>query len=251
MAWSNESSWKFPPPPEVKSWLHLWFEVTQNWIKTFHLAEIWTELLLFGQSQFSLLEFTQIFPIYGNILGNFKIYGKNPNFSNFWKRTFQPKLNEVVRNCSNFIKVVKMYPNVLKWFWFHPNLNKTLVTEPDISERTKILRVLFYIAHLWTRCLKLPTIEWSCCKLAKFGLTDGLVDCAVFGKQTSFDDPLPWMPGAEAPFAHATASTRMQIFNACFPFPLPHARFLNYYFYSTETNSNNKHIWTVYLWELI
>jgi len=39
------------------------FEVTQNWMM-FHLAQIWIELLPFGQNWFSLLEFTQIFPIY-------------------------------------------------------------------------------------------------------------------------------------------------------------------------------------------
>jgi len=39
-----------------------------------------------------------------------------------------------------------------------PNLNKTLIIHPDISERTKVLRELFYKAHLWTRLLlKLPT----------------------------------------------------------------------------------------------
>ena len=58
---------------------HLWtrlFEVTQNWIKMFHLAWIRMELLLFGQSWFSLLEFIQIFPIYGNIL----------NFTQIWMK---------------------------------------------------------------------------------------------------------------------------------------------------------------------
>jgi len=52
------------------------FEVTQNWIKMFHLAWIRMELLLFGQSWFSLLEFIQIFPIYGNIL----------NFTQIWMK---------------------------------------------------------------------------------------------------------------------------------------------------------------------
>jgi len=36
-------------------------------MKMFHLALIWMVLLPFGQSWFSVLEFTQIFPIYGNI----------------------------------------------------------------------------------------------------------------------------------------------------------------------------------------
>jgi len=43
------------------------FGVIQYWIKIFHLVGIWMEQLLFGQSWFSLLEFTRIFPIYGNI----------------------------------------------------------------------------------------------------------------------------------------------------------------------------------------
>jgi len=30
-------------------------------------------------------------------------------------------------------------------------LSKTLVIQPDISKRTKMLMELFYIAHLWTR----------------------------------------------------------------------------------------------------
>jgi len=30
-------------------------------------------------------------------------------------------------------------------------LNKTFIIHPDISERTKILMELFYMAHLWTR----------------------------------------------------------------------------------------------------
>ena len=33
----------------------------------FHLAQIWMELWPLDQSWFSLLEFTQIFPIHGNI----------------------------------------------------------------------------------------------------------------------------------------------------------------------------------------
>ena len=42
----------------------------------FHFAQIWMELLLFGQSWFSLLEFTQIFPTYGNIF----------NFTQIWMK---------------------------------------------------------------------------------------------------------------------------------------------------------------------
>jgi len=68
----------------------------------FHSTQIWIELLLFGQSWFSQLEFTQISPIYGNIFEK----PKKPIF------------------------------------------------EQD--------------------CLKLPTIEWNCCKLATFYLTDWL-----------------------------------------------------------------------------
>ena len=45
----------------------------------FHLARIWMELLLFGQSWFSLLEFTQIFQISGNIF----------NFTQIWMKQFQ------------------------------------------------------------------------------------------------------------------------------------------------------------------
>ena len=40
------------------------------------LVQIWMELSLFGQSWFSLLEFTQIFPIYGNIF----------NFTQIWMK---------------------------------------------------------------------------------------------------------------------------------------------------------------------
>jgi len=34
---------------------------------------------------------------------------------------------------------------------FYPNLKKTLIIQPDISKRTKILMEYFYTAHLWTR----------------------------------------------------------------------------------------------------
>jgi len=39
------------------------------------------ELLLFGQSWFSLLEFTQIFPIYGNIFDFTQIWMKLSQFA--------------------------------------------------------------------------------------------------------------------------------------------------------------------------
>jgi len=58
-----------------QKWIKL-FEVTQNWIKMFPLARISMELLLLGQSWFSLLEFTQIFPIYGNIFNFTQIWTK-------------------------------------------------------------------------------------------------------------------------------------------------------------------------------
>jgi len=58
----------------------------------FHLAQICMELLLFGQRWFSLLEFIQIFQIYGNIF----------NFTQIWMG---------VSICSNFIKVIKTYLN--------------------------------------------------------------------------------------------------------------------------------------------
>jgi len=45
-------------------------------MKMFHLARIWMELFLFGQSWFSLLEFTQIFPTDGNIF----------NFTQIWMK---------------------------------------------------------------------------------------------------------------------------------------------------------------------
>jgi len=39
------------------------------------------EVLLFGQSRFSLLEFTQIFPIYGNIFNFTQIWMKLSQFA--------------------------------------------------------------------------------------------------------------------------------------------------------------------------
>jgi len=48
-------------------------------MKMFHLAQIWMELLPFGQSLISLLDFTQIFPIYGNISNFSQIWISCPN----------------------------------------------------------------------------------------------------------------------------------------------------------------------------
>jgi len=45
-------------------------------MKMFHFVRIWMELLLFDQSWFSLLEFTQIFPIDGNIFSITQIWMK-------------------------------------------------------------------------------------------------------------------------------------------------------------------------------
>jgi len=70
-----------------------WLYIIQIGMKLFHLARSWMELLLFGQSLFTLLEFTQIFPIYGNIF----------NFTQIWM-----KLSQFAQN---FIKIVKIYPN--------------------------------------------------------------------------------------------------------------------------------------------
>jgi len=47
----------------------------------FHLAQIWMELMLFGQSWFSLLEFIQISPIYGNIFNFTHIWIKHSQFA--------------------------------------------------------------------------------------------------------------------------------------------------------------------------
>jgi len=50
-------------------------------MKMFHLPQIWMELLPFGQSWFNLLEFTQIFPIYGNISNSTQIWIKLSQFA--------------------------------------------------------------------------------------------------------------------------------------------------------------------------
>ena len=168
------------------------------------------ELFLLVQSWFSLLECTQIFPIYGNIF----------NFTQIWMKL------------SQFAQISLRLLKLPKWFWSYPNLNKTLhrrsqwaakgvmphpkfseniiilcferhfskqngvirlksnilappnfwagyatetlIIHPEISKRTKILMELFYIACLSTRPFEVVHIEWSCCKLAKFDLTDGL-----------------------------------------------------------------------------
>jgi len=70
----NEAVWRSPKLKKL-------FEVTENWIKMFHLARIWMELLLFGQSGFFLLEFTQVFPIYGNIFYFTQIWMKFSQFA--------------------------------------------------------------------------------------------------------------------------------------------------------------------------
>ena len=71
--WSSLKLKKLFEVPQ--KWIKL-FEITQNLIKMFHLARILMELLLFGPSWFSLLEFTQVFPIYGNIF----------NFTQIWMK---------------------------------------------------------------------------------------------------------------------------------------------------------------------
>jgi len=62
-------------------------------MKMFHFAQILMELLPFGQSWFSLLEFTQI-------------------CSNLWKHfQLHPNLNEAFLYCLNFMQLSKIYPN--------------------------------------------------------------------------------------------------------------------------------------------
>jgi len=70
----NYSNWNEAVSSSLK--LKTLFEVTRNWIKMFRLDRIWMELLLLGQSSFSLMEFTQIFPSYGNIF----------NFTQIWMK---------------------------------------------------------------------------------------------------------------------------------------------------------------------
>ena len=57
-----------------------------------------------------------------------------------------PKFEWSSQICSNFIKVVKIYPNDFNFIQIW-----TLIIQQEISERTKILMEFFYIAHLWTR----------------------------------------------------------------------------------------------------
>ena len=82
----NEAVWsslKLKKLFEVpQKWIKL-FEVAQNWTKMFHLARILMELLLFGQSWFSPLEFTQIFQIHGNIFNSPKVEWNRPNLLKF------------------------------------------------------------------------------------------------------------------------------------------------------------------------
>jgi len=54
------------------------FEVTQSVMKLFHLAQIWLKLLPLAESWFSVLDFTLISPIYGNI----------SNFAETWMKLF-------------------------------------------------------------------------------------------------------------------------------------------------------------------
>jgi len=53
-------------------------EVTQSVMKLFHMAQTWMELLPLAVSSFSVLEFTLIPPIYGNI----------SNFTQTWMKLF-------------------------------------------------------------------------------------------------------------------------------------------------------------------
>ena len=53
-------------------------------VSMFHLARIWMELLLFARSWFSLLEFIQIFPIYGNIFNFTQIWMKLSQLAQIW-----------------------------------------------------------------------------------------------------------------------------------------------------------------------
>ena len=66
--------------------------------------------------------------------------------------------------------------NVPKWFRFYQNFSKALVVHPDIC---KCSLLKFQWSYSIQPCFeqdysKLPTIEWSCCKLPKFYLTGGL-----------------------------------------------------------------------------
>ena len=77
----------------------------------------------------------------------------------------------------SFPNLLKFYWdwNFLKWLWFYQNLNKALIVHPDISECSLLKFQWSYSIQLCFEqdCLKLPTIEWSCCKLPKFHLTGG------------------------------------------------------------------------------
>jgi len=73
-------------------------------------------VLLFGQSWFSLLEFTQIFPIYGNIF----------YFTQIWM-----KWSHITQSSLRLLKHTGM-------ILILSNLDKNLIIHPDISERTKV-----------------------------------------------------------------------------------------------------------------
>ena len=69
-------------------------------MKITHLAQIWMELLPFGQSGFSLLEFTQIFPIYGNISSFTQAWMKLSQFAQISLRSL--KFTQMILILSKF-----------------------------------------------------------------------------------------------------------------------------------------------------
>jgi len=82
-----------------------------------------------------------------------------------------PNLDEVVPVCSNVTEIVKIYPNVSDFIQ---------IWKKFLYLTQTFLNVLkFQLSHsihpsFEQDCLKLLTIEWSCCKLPKFDLTEGL-----------------------------------------------------------------------------
>ena len=110
------------------------------------------ELLAFGQSWFSLLEFTQMFPIYGNI----------SSFTQIWMM-------------SQFAQILLRLLKFTQMITISSKFNKALTVHPDIC---KCSLLKFQWRYSIQPCfeqdyLKLPTIDWSCCKLPKFDLTGG------------------------------------------------------------------------------
>jgi len=73
----------------AQNWIKL-FEVSQTGMKLFHLVQIRMELMPFAESWFSVLEFTQIFPIYGNV-SNFTQWMKLFQFAQIWLRLLKLK----------------------------------------------------------------------------------------------------------------------------------------------------------------